>query len=64
MDYEFWRGLENKESKTEEEKLLLKLYYTIAIISETLVDNSKCHYTDERALEYIKKSVDEVINEL
>lgn len=64
MDYKFWRNLKKKEDKTEEEILLLKLRNTIANISETLVDNSKLHCSDARALEDIKTNIDKVINEL
>ncbi|WP_160680755.1 hypothetical protein [Clostridium sp. C8-1-8] len=64
MDYKFWRNLRKKENKTDEEILLLKLRYTVMIIGEILVDNSKLHCTDEKALKDIRDSIDSVVNEL
>jgi hypothetical protein len=64
VDYKFWRNLRNKENKTEEEILLLKLKNTIGTISEILVSNSKLHCTDERALQDIKNNINKVINDL
>lgn len=54
MDYKFWRNLRNKENKTEEELLLLKLHESVAIISEILVDYDKCHYSEGKAIEEIR----------
>lgn len=64
MDYKFWRQLRHKESKTEEEILLLKMRETYTFISETLVSYSKAHCDSEEALEEIRKAVGEISNEL
>lgn len=54
MDYKFWRNLRNKENKTEEELLLLKLHESLAIVSEILVSYDKCHYSEGKAIEEIR----------
>ena len=64
MDYEFWRNLRKKDNKTEEEKLLLELRESIAIVSEILVDYDKCHYSEEKAIEQIRNTINEVTNKL
>ena len=64
MDYKFWRNLRKKENKTEKEQLLLKLRESIAIVSEILVGYDKCHYTEEKAIEEIRNTIKDVVNEM
>lgn len=64
MNYKFWSNLRKKENKTEEEQLILKLHESVATISEILIGYDKCHYTEEKVIEDIRKTIDQVINEL
>lgn len=58
-EYKLFYNLRHKENKTQEDKLLLKYRELLGTISEVLVDESKCHLTQEEALNKIRKYISE-----
>jgi len=46
--------LRHKENKTQEDKLLLKYYEQLFLISEILVEESKQHISPEKAIRDIR----------
>lgn len=64
MDYRGWYNLRHKESKTEQEELLLELRKTIGVISEILVNYDKGNYSEEGAIKDIGEVLGEVTHKL
>jgi len=56
-DFNVLREARLKENKTDAEKLLLHYNTILSYISGTLVDESKCHISKEKALEEIHEAM-------
>lgn len=56
-DFDLVRGIRNKEEKSEMEHVLLKFYYSLAMISEILVEESKLHISSEDAISKIRENL-------
>lgn len=59
MDFDLISEIREKETKSETEWVLLKYHSCLALISEVLVSESKCHISSEEAIRKIREHMNE-----
>lgn len=55
IEYDIINSIKKKTEKTEMEYMLLKYHYTLSIITNISIEESKMHISSEEALEQIRQ---------